>query len=186
LLPYDNIIKGNKSLLEITDEVRRLLDAFDKNVIASKIDTQGKLIYVSKAFLDISGYSLEELLERKHNIIYHADMPDSLIQNIWDTITQGKVWTGEIKKKKKDGSFFWIKTNITPDTDRNGHIHGYNIIQENITAEKALEELSHTLEDRVALEIKKNNEKTGFMLQQSRLAQMGEMISMIAHQCISL
>ncbi|PHQ65198.1 MAG: hypothetical protein COB99_05335 [Sulfurimonas sp.] len=182
LLPYDNIIKSNRSLVEITDEVRRLLDSFDKNIIASKMDTQGNIIYVSKAFQNVSKYTAEELLEKKHTFIYHPDMPRSIFLEIWKTIESGKTWTGEIKNRKKDGSFFWVNANISPDIDKNGVIIGYNIINEEITVKKAFEELSSTLENKVVLEIEKNNEKTGYMLQQSRLAQMGEMISMIAHQ----
>ncbi|WP_373001364.1 ATP-binding protein [Sulfurimonas sp.] len=182
LLPYDNIIKSNRSLVEITDEVRRLLDSFDKNIIASKMNTQGNIIYVSKAFQNISGYSAEELLGKKHTFINHSDMPRSIFLEIWKTIESGKTWTGEIKNRKKDGSFFWVNANISPDIDKNGVIIGYNVINEETTVTKAFEELSSTLENRVALEIEKNNEKTGYMLQQSRLAQMGEMISMIAHQ----
>ena len=182
LLPYDNIIKSNRSLVEITDEVRRLLDSFDKNIIASKMNTQGNIIYISKAFQNISGYMAEELLGKKHTFIHHSDMPRSIFLEIWKTIENGKTWTGEIKNRKKDGSFFWVNANISPDIDKNGTIIGYNVINEEITVTKAFEELSSTLENRVAIEIEKNDEKTSYMLQQSRLAQMGEMISMIAHQ----
>jgi len=182
LLPYDNIIKSNRSIVEITDEVRRLLDSFDKNVIALKMNTQGDIIYVSKAFLNISGYTREELLEKKHTFIYHSDMPQDIFLEIWKTVQNKETWVGEIKKRKKDGSFFWVKANISPDVDKNGVIIGYNMINEEITAKKAFEELTRTLEERVALEIKRNNEKSSYMLHQSRLAQMGEIISMIAHQ----
>ena len=159
LLPYDNIIKSNRSLVEITDEVRRLLDSFDKNIIASKMDTQGNIIYISKAFQYVSGYIAEELLGKKHTFIHHPDMPRSIFLEIWKTIESGKTWTGEIKNRKKDGSFFWVNANISPDIDKNGVIIGYNVINEDITVTKAFEELSSTLENRVVLEIEKTMKK---------------------------
>ena len=182
VLPYDNIIKSDRSLIEITDEVRRLLDSFDTNIIASKTDKAGKIVYTSKAFQKISGYTKDELLGKNQNIVRHQDMPPFLFKDLWKTIKNGENWDGEIKNKKKDGSFFWVNANISPDIDNKGNIIGYNAINEDITVTKAYEELSNSLENRIEKEIQKNNEKTGYIIQQSRLAQMGEMISMIAHQ----
>ncbi|MBU1658732.1 PAS domain S-box protein [bacterium] len=182
LLPYKDIIKSNRPLVEKTDELRRLLNSFDKYIIASKTDINGKIIYVSKAYENISGYSREELIGHTQNITRHPDMPKETFRNLWQTIKSGKTWSGNIKNKTKDGGYFWINVIVSPDVDSKGEIVGYNAISENVTAAVAYKELSQTLENRVEEEIKKNNEKTTYMLQQSRLAQMGEMISMIAHQ----
>lgn len=182
LLPYNDIINSKGSLIEKTSELQRLLHSFDKYIIASKTDTAGRIIYASKAFQEISGYSSQELIGNSQSIVNHPNMPRETFQELWETIRTGEAWKGEIKNKKKDGTFFWINTTISPDIDSKGEIVGYNAISENITAAKAYEELSKTLETRVKEEIGKNNDKTTQMIQQSRLAQMGEMISMIAHQ----
>ena len=182
LIPYTSIIKSNRSLIEMTDEVRRLLNTFHTYIIASKTDLDGRIIYVSEAFSKISGYSEKELLGQAQSIVRHPDMPTSTFRDLWQTIQSGKTWSGEIKNRKKDGSFYWVNARISPDVDRNGNIIGYNAIREDITLQKAFEELTNTLENRVNKEIEKNSKKTQYMLQQSRLAQMGEMISMIAHQ----
>ncbi|QSZ42029.1 PAS domain-containing protein [Sulfurimonas aquatica] len=182
LLPYQNIISNKRPLVEKTLEVQRLLNSFDKYIIASKTDVRGNIIYVSRAFIKNSGYSKEELITHSHNVTRHPDMSKEFYRELWKTIKKGKVWTGEIKNKKKDGTFFWTRTVISPDYDTNRVIIGYNAISENLTISKAYEELSLTLEERVKSEIEKNEKKTAFIIQQSRLAQMGEMISMIAHQ----
>ncbi len=182
LLPYENIIKSKRPLIEKSYEVQRLLQSFDKYIIASKTNTHGKIIYVSKAFQDISGYSAEELLGQPQSIVNHPDMPKETFKNLWERIRNGKTWNGFIKNKKKDGTFFWIRSSISPDIDSMGNIVGYNAISENVTDTKAYEELSKTLENIVKEKTEKNNEQTVHMIQQSRLAQMGEMISMIAHQ----
>ncbi|MBU1216742.1 PAS domain S-box protein [bacterium] len=182
LLPYNDIINSKGSLVEKTSEIQRLLHSFDKYIIASKTDTRGRIIYASKAFQEISGYSSQELIGNSQSIVNHPDMPKKTFKELWETIRTGVVWKGEIKNKKKDGTFFWINTTIGPDINSKGEIVGYNAISENITDTKAYAKLSKTLEIRVREEMEKNNEKTTQMIQQSRLAQMGEMISMIAHQ----
>ena len=182
LLPYEDIIKSDRPLVEKTDELRRLLKSFNEHIIATKTDLSGIIIYASQAAEKITGYSQKEMLGRPQNIFRHPDMPKGTFKTIWKTISKGNVWQGEIKNKKKDGTSFWIRSIISPDIDSNGKIIGYNAISENITDTKAYEELSKTLETRVSQEITKNDEKTVHMLQQAKLAQMGEMISMIAHQ----
>ncbi|MFA6192217.1 MAG: ATP-binding protein [Sulfurimonas sp.] len=182
LLPYENIAQNNQPLVDKTDEVKRLLDSFDKYIIASKTDVNGIITYVSQAFQDASGYTREELIGKSQNIVRYQDMPEEIFNDMWTTIKSGNTWTGEIKNRTKGGDFYWIKTTVSSDIDSEGNIVGYKAISENITSAKAYENLSKTLEDRVLQEITKNNEKTVCMLQQSRFAQMGEMISMIAHQ----
>ena len=182
LLPYKDIITTHGNLVEKTYEVQRLLHAFDHYVIACKTDTRGIIIYVSSAFQRATGYSKKELLGNTHQVINHPDMPHSLFKNLWQTISKGEKWQGEIKDLRKDGTAFWISTNIQEDINAKGERIGYNSISEDITSLKNYEELSKTLDIRVKDEIMKNEERTLQLVQQSRLAQMGEMISMIAHQ----
>jgi len=180
--PYSNIIKSKRNLKEKTDELRRLLDSFDEHVIASKTDRAGRIIYVSKAFSKASGYTKEELLGEMQSIVRHPDTPEKVHEALWNTVQSGKAWHGELKNKTKDGGYFYIDAHISPDINSKGKTIGFNAINQDITAKKRLEELFLTLEKRVTEEIAKNKQQASHMLQQSRLAQMGEMISMIAHQ----
>ncbi len=164
------------------NETQRLIKHFDEYIIACKTDLKGRIVYVSHALENVSGYSATELIGGPHTILNHPDMPKETFKNLWQTIQKGKTWNGDIKNMTKKGDFFWINTTIIPDIEADGKITGYNAISENITKAKAYEELSLNLEERVALEVKKSNENMTQMLQQSRLAQMGEMMSMIAHQ----
>ncbi len=130
-------------------EVKKLISKFDRHVIASETDKKGLIIYASTAFCEISGYTLEELIGKPHNIVRHVDMPKEVYKQMWETIQSGKEWSGEIKNQRKDGSDYWVEVFVTPEFDRKGNIVGYSAIRNIITAKKELEELSHSLEQQV-------------------------------------
>ena len=120
-------------VMKMNQEFEALLKGYDSMVIASRTDHQGKITYVSKAFEKISGYSAQELIGHTHSILKHPDMNKKTFENIWGTISQGKIWKGNIKNRKKNGDFFWATTSIGPYFNKNGEIIGYNSIREDIT-----------------------------------------------------
>lgn len=113
----------------------------DKNIITSSTDLAGRITYISEAFCNISGYSKEELLGKKHSIVKHSDMPSSLYEELWSTITKDKIWRGEIKNKIKDGDFYWVDATIYPIYDENNKKIGYTAIRVDITDRKKVEKL---------------------------------------------
>ena len=138
----------NKKVKEKTQEIRSLLKAFDKYVIASRTDDHGRIIYVSEAFCKISGYTKEELLGKPHSIVRHPDMPKEVFKELWDTIKQGKIWRGEVKNRKKDGGYYWVDVIITPEL-KNGK-YEYSAIRQDITDRKKVEELTKNQEKIIA------------------------------------
>jgi len=149
----------------------KLEEMVDKHIILSTTNQKGIITDASTAFCEISGYSKEELIGKPHNIIRHPDMPKSAFKDMWDTIKQGKVWNGIVKNLKKDGGYYIVDAHIEPIFGRKGKITGYIAIRHNITDREHLKE-----------QIEENAKQHQHMIHQSRLAQMGEMISMIAHQ----
>ncbi len=117
-------------------ELKSLGRLVDKYIISSKTDKAGIITYVSKAFVDISGYPERELLNQPHSIIRHPDMPKSSFKDMWDTIENGKVWKGEVKNLTKNGDFYWVNAVISPDYDNEGSIIGYSALRTDITAQK--------------------------------------------------
>lgn len=113
-------------------------------VITSSTDLSGNIIYASKAFEEISGYSNTELLGKNHRILRDPQMPNELFENLWKTITSGKDWHGEIRNIAKNGSYYWVDVHISPNFDEQGEMIGYTAIRQNITDKKTIEEISLT------------------------------------------
>jgi len=180
------LIKREKRLQEANNELEKklkniLLD-FDKNVIASTTDINGNILYVSELFCKLSGYKKEELIGKNHNFIKHDDIPKAVYKEILKTIHAGETWRGEIQNSTKDGSYYWVDAIVSPVFDEYGEIVEYNSIRQDITSKKELESLNESLKEKIAQAIRETQEKEQHMLKQSKMAQMGEMLSMIAHQ----
>lgn len=97
----------------------------DQIAIISKTDTLGNITYENDQFCEWSKYSREELIGKNHRILKSGDQSDTLFENLWKTLSQGKIWRGEIKNKAKDGSFYWVDSIIAPMMDENGRTTGY-------------------------------------------------------------
>jgi diguanylate cyclase (GGDEF)-like protein/PAS domain S-box-containing protein len=128
---------------EKSQKLQEYINIIDHYVITSQTDRNGIITYVSDAFCKISGYEREELIGKNHSIIRHEDMPDSLFKDLWETITSGKMWHGEIKNLKADGGYYWVDTTISPNFSE-GEIIGYTAVRYDITDKKIIEELSIT------------------------------------------
>jgi len=116
----------------------------DENIITSSTDLYGNIIETSEAFCRISGYTREELLHKNHRIVRHPDMPDCIYHELWETITQDRVWRGELKNRTKEGSYYWVDATIYPVHDAEGIKMGYTAIRQDITDKKMLEEIAIT------------------------------------------
>jgi len=131
-------------LEQTNQQLVNYVDIVDKYVITSSTDNKGIIISTSEAFCEISGYSEQELIGNSHSIVRHEDMPATIYNQLWGTITRGKTWQGELKNRKKDGSFYWVHAYISPVFDEQGDITGYTAIREDITNKKRAEALAIT------------------------------------------
>jgi PAS domain S-box-containing protein len=136
------LLAGHDMDTGVSDAVRQeeLIVALDEHAIVSVTDRSGKIVYVNDLFCQTSGYTPFELLGSQHNIIKSGAHPPSLYWALWETIAGGRVWHGELKNRRKDGSFYWVATTIVPVLDADGRPLRYVSIRTDITAEKALDE----------------------------------------------
>ena len=82
--------------------------------IVSTTDLHGEIIYANPYFIEVSGYSREELLGSPHNIERHPDMPAAVFAAMWASIQAGQPWSGMLKNRRKSGDCYWVLANVTP------------------------------------------------------------------------
>lgn len=100
---------------------------FDKNeIIVSKTDLKGKITYANRTFLNIAGYTEEEVLGAPHSILRHPEMPRCVFKLLWDTIAAGKEIFAYVINRTKNGDHYWVFAHVTPSYDDNGALNGYH------------------------------------------------------------
>lgn len=114
-------------------------NALNNGSIVSVSDKHGNIIYANDLFCRYSKYSRKELIGRSHNIVNSGYHPKSFFQGMWQTISSGKIWRGEIRNRAKDGSYYWVDTVISPVFNSLGEIEQYISIRNLISDKKELE-----------------------------------------------
>jgi len=120
-------------------ELDRLNDMIFNTVLYTTSDLEGIITSVSKSYVEFTGIPREKLIGVNHNIFRHPDTPDSFYDAMWEKLNNNQQFVGEIKNKKADGSYYWVKTTIDSLYNENGDKIGYSAYREDITEKKKLE-----------------------------------------------
>jgi PAS domain S-box-containing protein len=124
--------------------VRELLNGYqkatDEHILCSITDTQGIIIYANKIFCETSQYQVEELVGKPHSLVNASYHPADFFKEMWDTISSGNVWRGEVKNRAKDGSNYWLDSVIIPIKDQDNNIQQFLSLRVLINDKKKAEE----------------------------------------------
>ncbi|KQP22906.1 PAS domain-containing methyl-accepting chemotaxis protein [Pseudorhodoferax sp. Leaf267] len=88
-----------------------------EQTLVSVTDLKGRITYCNPAFIEVSGFTREELLGQPHNLVRHPDMPPEAFRDLWSTIQSGLPWSGLVKNRRKNGDHYWVQANATPMMD---------------------------------------------------------------------
>lgn len=168
---------------------------------------RGKIQYVNPKFTATTGYTLNECFGKTPNILKSGLQDESFYRNLWKTLKNGEIWNGEIANRRKNGTLYWEEMHIVPIMDKQNMIVSFVASKKEITQEKQLhDELVYTnhklntmtqklqererslekanarLTELIKAESANTLEKEKLLIEQSKMAAMGEMIGMIAHQ----
>lgn len=97
-------------------------------LIVSTTDKDGIITHVNKAFVEMSGYTEDELIGSPHSILRHPDMPPAAFKDLWDTVNRGEHWQGFVKNLRKDGGYYWVKATVIPNI-RQGKVVSYTSVR---------------------------------------------------------
>ena len=88
--------------------------------LVSETDIKGIIQFANEDFCKIAGYTLEELVNKPHNMVRHPDMPKAAFKSLWDTVQSGNIWKGYVKNATKDGGYYWVYATVYPFENSDG------------------------------------------------------------------
>ena len=110
----------------------------DGRLIVSRTDLEGNITHLNKSFIEMSGYTRDELLGQPHCILRHPDMPPAAFKDLWETVKAGKKWHGYVKNLRKDGGYYWVHAVVIPNI-RNNETVGYTSVRRKPSRKKVEE-----------------------------------------------
>lgn len=127
-------------------------ETIDQLFLTSITDQKGEIIYANNAFCKVSGYSPQELLGQSHNIVNSGLHSKEYFAKLWQTVQKGEIWQGEIRNKRKDGTYYWVYSYIFAlSSADNNNTRYYISIRSDITSRKEAElELQEVLSNKMA------------------------------------
>ena len=133
------------------------------DILLSTTDLNSHINYANKKFCDISGYSLDEMIGKPHNIVRHMDMPKAAFTNLWQFIQKGDSWMGPVKNKCKDGGYYWVNAFVTPIKDDLGNIQEFQSVRtcpEDSVIKRAEDVYAKLNDDKLPLSVSKQIDQT--------------------------
>ncbi|MBN2638447.1 MAG: PAS domain S-box protein, partial [Bacteroidales bacterium] len=148
----DLVLSVNREITEkkkTEDRLRQLSYVVEQNPASIVItDLNGTIEYINPKFTDLTGYFPEEAIGENPRVVKSGKMDQSIYKELWETITNGETWKGELLNRKKNGELFWELASISPLKNEADEITHYVGVKEDITKRK-----KHENTQKILLEI---------------------------------
>jgi PAS domain S-box-containing protein len=158
---------AKKELEKAYRELSYQSDALNEHAIVSMTDRGGKIFYVNEKFVEVSGFSHEELIGSDHSIVNSAEHGEAFWLQFWNTISRGDTWHGEVCNRSKSGELYWVESTIVPHKNAQGEIDRYVAIRTDVTDRK--------------LAMLDNERLSRYLLQSQKMEAVGQLTGGIAH-----
>ena len=158
---------SNLDIVTVDEEITFSPD----EVIVSKTDKSGKLLYANDVFCRVAEMSTDEVIGKPHNLIRHPDMPRVIFKLLWDTISKGEEIFAYVKNRSKSGKYYWVIAHVTPSYDAQGQINGYHSNRRSPTR-SAIDKISEIYKQLLNEESKHSNRKEGLEASEAMLHKM--------------
>ncbi len=136
-----NLSDTAQELNETNKHLEFMQQAVDHHNIVSIADVNGNITFVNDLFCQISQYSKQELIGNNHRLLKSGMQSDKIFEELWQTISTGKVWQGEICNRKKHGGLYWVATTILPMLDNSGLPYQYISVRTDISSIKEAQQV---------------------------------------------
>lgn len=163
-----SFVMTNREKGFINKQMDYIVNLVNENALISETDSEGIITHANDIFLNTSKYSREELIGKNHRILNSGEHSKEFFKDMWDTLTAGEIWEGEIKNRAKDGSFYWVASTIYPKIDGYGKISKFVSIRYDITERKLSE--------------KRREFETSHLMYKSRLQNLYSEVSKISKE----
>ncbi len=171
--------------IDVLEHMEHLKPIFEQSynfivITTPELEEPGpEFIYVNSAFTKATGYSAEELKGKTPRILQGEKSDRSVLDRLKKELKEGKFFQGHTINYRKDGSEYWVEWNISPIYNKSGELSCYFCVQHDITKQMDIQKETQRL---LEIEIKNRIAQEQMLIQQSKMAIMGEMIGVIAHQ----